>query len=230
MPNVKLDGVDLYYEVHGQGFPLVLSHTGWVGTEAWANNTPVLAEKYQVIVYDRRGSNRSVLTDGSRMGRPWDKAAKGEIKPGAQSAVAWVWDLHRLLVHLGIERAYVGGSSDGCCVSLEFWFAHPDMVEAAILVGGNAFGFLHDRPGFGVAFPDRRYDLPSLKAPALFLHGEQDGMFPPAMGDAAHQLTPGSEMVVIPGTGHFPERDTPEAFNTAVLDFLARMDARRAGR
>ena len=48
------------------------------------------------------------------------------------------------------------------------------------------------------------------------------------MGEEAQRLTAGSELVVVKGAGHSPQRDAPEVFNRAVLDFLAKVDAQRA--
>jgi pimeloyl-ACP methyl ester carboxylesterase len=227
MPVAKLQDVDLYYEVTGTGFPLVLLHTGWAGVKAWSKNVPALAEKYQVINYDHRGVGNSHMTDGSRDDRPWAKGLPGEVKPAAQSIVTWAWDLYGLLKHLGIERTYLCGCSDGCCVSLEFCFARPEMVEAAILMSGNPFGFLHDRPGFSCPVPDRRWDLPALKMPIRYIHGEKDIMMPPAMGEAAQALTPNSDLVVVSGVGHLPEDEDPDTFNKAALEFFAKADAKR---
>ena len=66
MPKVKIDGADIYYEVHGQGEPLLLLHHGMGCTKMWEKLLPGLAEKYKVIVYDRRGFGGSDKGDNFR--------------------------------------------------------------------------------------------------------------------------------------------------------------------
>ena len=208
MPTAQVNDAELYYETHGSGFPLVLTHTGHTSLNNFDKNIPILSEKYQVIVYDRRGCGRS-------------KAPKG-----SDSAVTWVRDLHGLLQHLDIQRAYIGGVSYGAMLGIEFLLAHSEMVEAVVSACGSPFGWGHDRPD-AIAFPDRRAQPPSVKTPVLWIFGEEDAGFPPSMGQEAQRLTPGSELVVVPGVGHSPQVDVPKVFNRAILDFLAKVDARR---
>ena len=208
MPTVRLNDADIYYEIRGSGFPLVLSHTGHTSLDNFDQNIAAFAERYQVIAYDRRGCGRSTAP------------------PGTDSAETWVGDLHGLLLHLGIGRVYVGGVSYGAMLSVEFLFAHPEMVEALISSCGSPFGWGWDRDS-AIPFPDRSKQLPSVSAPVLWIYGQHDMGFPPRMGEEAQRLTPGSELVIVPGAGHGPQRDAPPVFNKAILDFLAKVDARR---
>src|SRR3989304_3465097 len=136
MPYPEINGAQIYYEVHGleNGQPLVLSHGGWADATTWLPVVAALSEKYRVITYDRRGCGRSSAPEGSH------------------SAETWVDDLHRLLQRLGVEKAYVGGLSYGAMISLEFYFAHPEAVDALLLFSGTARGFSGDRPGL-IPFP-----------------------------------------------------------------------------
>ena len=208
MPTVQVNDAELYYETHGSGFPLVLSHTGRTSLDNFEKNISVLAEKYQVVAYDRRGCGRSRAPEGS------------------DSPETWVRDLRGMFQHLGIQRAYIGGVSYGAMLSVEFLLAHPEMVEGVISGCGSPFGWGHDRPN-AIPFPDRRSQLPSVTTPVLWIFGEQDAGFPPSMGEEAQRLTPGSELVVVLGVGHSPQVDAPDVFNQAILDFLAKVDTRR---
>lgn len=208
MPFAKVSDAELYYEVYGSGFPLVLSHSGRSSLNNFDKNIPVLAEKYQVIAYDRRGCGRSRAPEGT------------------DSPETWVRDLHGLLQHLDIQKAHIGGVSYGAMLSIEFMLAHQNMVETVISACGSPFGWGHDRPNT-VPFPDRRDRLPSVKTPVLWIFGELDAGFPPSMGEMAQRMTPGSELVIIPGVGHSPQGDSPNVFNQAILSFLAKVDARR---
>jgi 3-oxoadipate enol-lactonase len=67
--------------------------------------------------------------------------------------------------------------------------------------------------------------LREIRAPTLLIAGDQD----PSLGpmQVMHRKIRGSRLVVLSPAGHFGNRDQPEAWNRAVLDFLARVDARR---
>lgn len=66
MPVENLNGVDLYYEVHGDGPPLVLLHGSWSNAKRWEAIVAPLAQEFQVIRYDRRGHTRSERPEGGR--------------------------------------------------------------------------------------------------------------------------------------------------------------------
>ena len=69
MPTEKLNGVDLYYEIEGEGPPLVLVHGSWSNAKRWQLIVPLLKEAFQVIRYDRRGHTRSERPEGPRTRR-----------------------------------------------------------------------------------------------------------------------------------------------------------------
>ena len=60
--------------------------------------------------------------------------------------------------------------------------------------------------------------------PILLIWGDQDRVIPVAHGYATHAAVPGSRLEVLPGVGHFPNLEAPEAFDEAVRAF-----ARRSG-
>jgi pimeloyl-ACP methyl ester carboxylesterase len=110
----------LYYETIGEGHPLVLLHDGLVDLRVWDEQFSVFADRYRVIRYDRRGYGRSE--------RPWEDYSN-------------VKDLYHLLRSLGIERAALMGVSAGGMIAIDFTLAHPDMVDALVLVGTAVGGF-----------------------------------------------------------------------------------------
>ncbi len=59
MPKIKANGIDLYYEIHGQGEPLVLIMGLRRNAEWWYCQIPTLSEHFQVVVFDNRGAGRS---------------------------------------------------------------------------------------------------------------------------------------------------------------------------
>lgn len=70
------------------------------------------------------------------------------------------------------------------------------------------------------ARPDSRPDLSRIAVPALVVVGQEDAITPPADAEALHGAIKDSRLAVIPGAGHLPNMETPEAFNAALLDFL----------
>jgi pimeloyl-ACP methyl ester carboxylesterase len=59
MPKIKANGIDLYYEIHGRGDPLVLIMGLRRNAEWWYCQVPTLSKHFQVVVFDNRGAGRS---------------------------------------------------------------------------------------------------------------------------------------------------------------------------
>ena len=68
--------------------------------------------------------------------------------------------------------------------------------------------------------PDSRPDLSRIQVPTLVIVGDEDVITPPAAAEAIHGGVAGSRLQVVPGAGHLPNLETPEAFNTALIEFL----------
>jgi pimeloyl-ACP methyl ester carboxylesterase len=117
---VWVNGAELYYEVGGEGQPLVLLHDGLLDRRVWDDQFVAFARLYRTIRYDRQGYGKSSVPD-----RPFSDVS----------------DLHRLLRHPGTEKAYLMGMSNGGKVALEFALEHPGMVAALVLVGPNLGGY-----------------------------------------------------------------------------------------
>jgi len=118
MPLANVNGVKLYYEVTGDGLPLVFCHE-FAGTyQSWAPQVKFFARCYQVITYNCRGFPPSDVPKSA----------------SAYSQDIMVEDLHQLLRHLGVKETYVGGSSMGGAIALSFGIAHPEMAKGLIIV------------------------------------------------------------------------------------------------
>src|SRR5215204_1654116 len=117
---VRVNGAELYYEVGGEGHPLVLLHDGLLDRRVWEDQFVAFARLYKTIRYDRRGYGKSSGPD-----RPFSDVS----------------DLYRLLRHLGTDEAYLLGISNGGKVALEFALEHPGMVAALVLVGPSLGGY-----------------------------------------------------------------------------------------
>ncbi|MEE8347245.1 MAG: alpha/beta fold hydrolase, partial [Dehalococcoidia bacterium] len=77
MPQADVNGARIYYEVQGEGIPLVLSHGGWTDTSHWLPNVGPLAKRWQVIVWDRRGCGRSSDPGDGHTWQTWRDDLRG---------------------------------------------------------------------------------------------------------------------------------------------------------
>ncbi len=115
MPVVESNGIDIYYEEHGSGEPLLLI-MGWGANAAtWRPQLPGLAEQFRVITFDNRGVGRSSSPEG-----PY-------------SVPQMAGDVVGLLDALEVPRAHVFGISLGGMIAQELAIEHPGRVDALIL-------------------------------------------------------------------------------------------------
>ena len=114
-----VNGIRLYYEVHGRGRPLILLHGGLGATEMFGPNLPALAAGRQVIGVDLQGHGRTADID-----RPISVQAMAD-------------DVAALIRHLGLERPDVMGYSLGGGVALQTAIRHPELVGRLVIVSAN---------------------------------------------------------------------------------------------
>ena len=248
MATINRDGVNIYYEDHGAGPAILLSHGYSATSRMWEAQVAALKNSYRVITWDMRGHGQSDSPDD----------------PAAYSEAATVDDMAAILKHLGIESAVIGGLSLGGYMSLAFNIAHPGMVRALMLFdtgpgyknpvareGWNetsrkraetfeakgldalgssaevrvsqhrsAQGLAHAARGMLAQFDSRIIEsLDSIKVPTLVLVGEKDQPFLGATDYMAKKI-PGATLATIPDAGHASNIDQPVAFNEAVERFL----------
>ena len=118
MPIEKINGINIYYEIHGEGFPLVMTYGLGGSCKFWEPNIKALASKYKLILWDHRGHGQS--------DSPRDKEDYG-LQTFAQ-------DLKGLMDHLEIEKAHVGGQSLGAGSAVRFCINHPERVTSLLLI------------------------------------------------------------------------------------------------
>ncbi len=127
MPTIATNGINLYYELHGRG-PLVVLIPG-LGYDGWmySRMIPGLAEQFQVISIDNRGSGRS------------DKPA------GPYTAQMLAADVIGLLDELGAAKAHIVGHSMGGFIAQALAIDYPERVDRLVLSATN-FGGPHHIP------------------------------------------------------------------------------------
>lgn len=122
MPLAPVNGINIYYEEHGSGFPLVFSHEFAGDYRSWKQQVNFFARRYRVITYNARGYP------------PSDVPTSIDDYTQAQS----IDDLKGLLDHLGIDLAHIAGLSMGGNVALNFGLTYPDMARSLVVAGTGA--------------------------------------------------------------------------------------------
>ena len=125
MPITTVNDINIYYEIHGSGEPLVLINGLGYDLWMWHKMVPGLAEHFQVVTFDNRGAGQS------------DKPA------GPYSAQLLADDLASLLASLGIEQAAVMGHSMGGFVAQALILSRPEVVGKLVLSATNFGGPNH---------------------------------------------------------------------------------------
>lgn len=248
MPSFLSDAVEIAYEVHGAGEPILLIHgfgstgqvnwidTGWVATLVEAG--------YQPITFDNRGHG----------------ASRKLYDPQLYFAHEMALDAKRLLDHLGIEQAPVIGFSMGARIAAFLALHHPHYVRAAVWggMGQNLISGLEDseeiiealtaeslsdvKGATGRTFrkfaehtgadraalaacmvssrePMREAEVAAITVPVLVAVGSEDEMAGPP--DVLADLLQQGEAFVIPRRDHMRSTGDPR-FKEAALAFLAR--------
>ena len=113
---LQTEEVNLYYELKGEGKPLLLIHGVVVDGGLYEHAASLLSPYYQVITYDRRGNSRS-----------------GEVIVGEYDLAAQVRDALSLLDNLGIERVFLTGASAGAIVAQEVLKSAPERVSHLLM-------------------------------------------------------------------------------------------------
>jgi len=115
----KVNGLNLYYEIHGAGRPLILLHGGLMSNETFGPVLPQLAERHQVIAPDLQGHGRTADID-----RPIDVRLMAD-------------DISALIDHLGLETPDLVGYSLGGGVALHTAAKYPAKVRRLVAVSAN---------------------------------------------------------------------------------------------
>jgi pimeloyl-ACP methyl ester carboxylesterase len=243
---IERNGIKVYYEVHGNGPALLLTHGFGASSRMWAGQIEALAKDFQLILWDLRGHGRSDYPNG----------------PEAYSEDAALADMAALLDVVNAPRAVIGGLSLGGYMSLAFHRLHPERTRALLVIDTGP-GYRSDeareawnqnaikaaarfetrglealkprelqadhRDATGLAAAARGFymqrdakvidSLPGITIPTLIVVGADDKPFLAPANYMAAKI-PGAKSVSIANAGHFANLDNPVDFNTAVSNFL----------
>jgi pimeloyl-ACP methyl ester carboxylesterase len=244
-----VNGTRLFYEVAGQGEPLVMIHGGQLDSRMWDEQFEAYAKEFRVLRYDVRGFGGSSAPD---------------------AVYSNVEDLAALLDYLGIPKAHLLGLSLGGLIAIDFALVHSGRVMSLSLAGPGITGFEGDAadeqrlweiitavelwlkdPFMAPAMENPRLAprlrrlaaenasawlrnflllrsprppavkrLKEIKVPTLLVLGGRDVPAIRATVGLLETEVNGARKVVIEGAGHMVNMEQPEAFDRAVLGFL----------
>lgn len=115
MPKVKTQSLEIYYEVHGKGSPLVLIAGFSADHSVWDNILDLLSPHYKIVVFDLRGAGQT------------------EIPAGPYTIDQLADDVYNLCQNLSIPKAKFLGNSMGGYILQSLAYRYPSLVEAAII-------------------------------------------------------------------------------------------------
>lgn len=241
---VELPGVKTWYEVDGNGDPLLLLHGGFCTNETWGSQRPALAASHRVFLPERRAH-----------GHTPDVSGPLSYQDMANDMVDFIESVVRGPAHLV-------GWSDGGIVALLVAIARPDLVKKVVTIGANFLpspqiaampemldDMAADSPGLAMfrsmyeaASPDgpehwpvvaekliqmfktqpniSTNDLACISAPTLVLVADDD-LMTLEHTIALYRAVPNSELAVVPGTSHALLMEKPDLVNRLILDFLS---------
>lgn len=239
----EVNGIKMYYEIYGEGKPLVLIHGGGstIGT-TFGRVIPMLAKHRKLIAVELQAH-----------GRTGDRDKDVSFEQDADDVAA-------LLKNLNIARADFFGFSNGGTTTVQIAIRHPEIVNKMVLgstlckrsgmpdqfwdfmkhaelsnmpeelkvaykeVSTNPGGLqtMHDKDARRMVnfkdIPDRQIE--SIKAPALIIIGDQD-VIKPEHAIEMHKQIAGSELAIIPGVhGEYIEEITTLKSNSKEADFV----------
>jgi pimeloyl-ACP methyl ester carboxylesterase len=239
----EVRGIRMYYELAGDGPPLLLLHGGAGDCRQFDRQSPDFASCHRLILPDSRAQGRS--SDG----------------PGPLTYHEMAEDVVALLDLLGIPRADVMGWSDGGNIGIDLAIHHPDRLVHLVTFGSNfspdglePAAFEWNRTATAASFgPEMRaawttrnpqpdhyeaamdkilemwrtepeltsLELASIRAPTLVCAGEHD-IVRREHTLALAEAIPTASSWIVPGASHGAMLERPDLVNPRVLDFLAR--------
>lgn len=249
MTVATLNGVEIGYDVSGEGPAVLFTHGYQASRRMWEAQRQALAPRYRAVTWDLRGHGESGIPDD----------------PALYSHDLMLGDMLALLEHVGAGDAVLVGHSLGGFASLCFYLEHPERVRALVLFGSgpgyrdpdargkwnemaerfavgmekrgleilkraseevstavhrSAQALAHASRGMLAQSDARVMDaITTIDVPTLVVVGSEDRQFIGSSEYMARKI-PGARLEIIEGGGHAANMQEPEAFNTVLVSFL----------
>ncbi len=243
LTSMALGDFNLFYEDHGSGPPVFFAH-GAAGTHAsWWQQVPVISQYYRCIAYDQRGHGfsrdiemgpyRTAFVEDLRALMDHLGIAKASLvaqSMGGRSCLGFaskypdrvdaliMGDTTGGYVDAEIERLRAQNTMTRAAFAPEFAQNHPELAFMYREISSMSLP--------GPRNENARTTVPDLQPiidaeiPVLFIVGEKDALVRPDVIESMHKKMPGSEFVVVPGSGHSVYFEKAEIFNQLILEFL----------
>lgn len=239
---IDVNDIKVYYEVYGEGEPVLLLHGNGGSIANFQYQIPELSKHFKVIAVDSRAQGKSSDSDK-------------EITYALMAS-----DMSELIDKLLLEGVYVVGWSDGGNIGLELAYAHPEKVKKLVTLGANYTwedfmappdsitmdqndplivkmkpvieklleGYQKISPAIQEKltalmekYPNfTREQLGQIQAPTLVVAGDHD-MINLDQTIALFTSLPHAQLFIIPGASHFALLEQPELVNSEIINFLS---------
>ena len=220
-----VNGIKLYYEIYGEGAPLVVLHGNGGSIQSAASFYPDLIKQYKVIAIDSRSQGRSTTTN----------------QPLTYDMMAS--DVNALLEQLHIDSVFIWGQSDGAILALLLAKDYPKKVKRALAYSPNiqpdslavfpwAITALHKIAAENndpkqkalnqlmLDYPNILYsELSKIKAPVMIMSGDRDVIRPEHILKM-YQNIPNSQLCILPGATHGGAWEKKDLFLGIMNDFF----------
>jgi pimeloyl-ACP methyl ester carboxylesterase len=225
---INIDGHRTHYYKAGNGIPVILVHGGASDAQDWLGTMAALADRFSFYAPDLLG-----------FGQTYRKQSGYYLSDFSKFLVKFIDTMQ-------VEKPALVGHSFGARVCVDTALLSPDKVSKLVLIDASGLGNIS---GFGNALfsgfaglrtllkkpqPFPRFlskegedynnvgeeALRKLKTPTLLVWKQLDPYMPVSLARKAEKTIPGSKLVVFPGYGHSPQKQSGDTFNRLLLDFL----------
>ena len=219
-----VNGIKMYYEIYGDGQPLLLLHGNGGSIGSRANEIPYFAKKYKVIAVDSRCHGKT------------------ECKTGDLNYEMMAADVYELLNQLKIDSCLIWGHSDGGILGLIMAYTYPNKVKKLITTGANVqpdstaifpeliamekmYPMIQDTMmkkhiKLVIYHPDISFDkLKLIKAPVLVMAGDRDAVREEHTVKIFQSIS-NAQLCILPGSTHYIANEKPILFQMLALDFF----------
>ncbi|WP_310560832.1 alpha/beta hydrolase [Flavobacterium sp.] len=226
---VEANGVKLFYEVYGEGEPLLMIHGNGGSFACFENQVAEFSKHFKVVLVDCRGRGNSSYQKGIEL-----------------SFDLQVEDINLFLDKLNIKKTNILGWSDGGIIGLLLAIKQPEKVNKLVASGANIFpdGALHqeelkkwitdleqnnknhendlaiDLNNLDFKYPNLKYsDLNVIKSKTLIVAGDHDEI----KGEHTlkiYESIPNAQLAILPNSSHSALIENSILFNEIVLRFL----------
>jgi len=226
---IAVNGVNLYYEIYGEGEPLVMIHGNEGSFACFYHQVDEFSKYFKIILVDCRGRGNSTYQNGVEL-----------------TFDLLVEDMNLFLEKLNLKKISILGWSDGGIIGLLFSIKHPEKVNKLVALGANIFpeghiyyddmvkkatdlesknksdenDLLIDLNNLDLKYPNLKFsDLNIIMSKTLIVAGDHDEIKNVHTVQIFESI-PNAQLAILPDTSHYALIENSKLFNEIVLCFL----------